>query len=157
MTHEPGSLEERGRPLEILMVDDSSSDVKLAQVALREARVRNTLRTAKDGVEALAFLRQEGDFAGVPRPDLILLDLNMPRMDGRELLAILKADADLRVIPVVVLTTSDAEDDIVRSYELHANAYVTKPLGIEQFIRAVKAVEGFWLEFVRLPPGRIGR
>ena len=119
--------------------------------ALKEAKVKNTLRVARDGVEALALLRQEGQFADACIPDLILLDLNLPKKDGREVLAEIKKDNRLRTIPVVVLTTSDAEQDILRSYDLHANCYVTKPVDLDQFIQVVESIEGFWLSIVKLP------
>jgi CheY-like chemotaxis protein len=140
-----------GEPIEILMVDDSMGDIRLAQEALKEARVRNRLSVVHDGEEAMAFLRRQDGFADAPRPDLVLLDLNMPRMDGRQVLAEIKGDPALRSIPVVVLTTSEAEADIVKAYDLHANAYITKPVDLEAFLDAVKVVEEFWLTVVRLP------
>jgi len=147
----PESPNDVGEPIEILMVDDSMGDVRLAQEALKEARVRNRLSVVHDGEQALAFLRREDGYADAPRPDLVLLDLNMPRMDGREVLAQVKNDPDLRSIPIVVLTTSEAEADIVKAYDLHANAYITKPVDLEAFLDAVKVVEEFWLTVVRLP------
>jgi CheY-like chemotaxis protein len=140
-----------GEPIEILMVDDSMGDIRLAQEALKEGRVRNRLSVVHDGEQAMAFLRQEDGYEDSPRPDLVLLDLNMPRMDGREVLAQIKGDPSLRSIPVVVLTTSEAEADIVKAYDLHANAYITKPVDLEAFLDAVKVVEEFWLTVVRLP------
>src|SRR3954453_17416872 len=140
-----------GRPIEILLVEDNPGDVRLTIEALKEAKVRNHLSVAKDGVEALAFLRREGSYAGGARPDLILLDLNLPRKDGREVLAEIKADASLRAIPVVILTTSQADQDILRSYELHANCYITKPVDLHQFITVVTSIEDFWLNIVTLP------
>jgi two-component system, chemotaxis family, response regulator Rcp1 len=140
-----------GEPIEILMVDDSMGDVRLAQEALKEARVGNRLSVVHDGEQAMAFLRKEDGYGDAPRPDLVLLDLNMPRMDGREVLAQIKGDPDLRSIPVVVLTTSEAEADIVKAYDLHANAYITKPVDLEAFLDAVRVVEEFWLTVVRLP------
>jgi CheY-like chemotaxis protein len=140
-----------GEPIEILMVDDSMGDVRLAQEALKEARVANRLSIVHDGEQAMAFLRREDGYGDAPRPDLVLLDLNMPRMDGREVLAQIKGDPDLRTIPVVVLTTSEAEADIVKAYDLHANAYITKPVDLEAFLDAVRVVEEFWLTVVRLP------
>ncbi|MEO8553820.1 MAG: response regulator [Kofleriaceae bacterium] len=134
-------------PIEILLVEDNPADVRLTQEALREGKVKNNLSVARDGEEALAFLRREG----APRPDLILLDLNLPRRDGREVLKEIKADPDLRRIPVVVLTTSSAEVDILKSYELHANCYITKPVDLEQFITVVKSIDDFWLTIVKLP------
>jgi chemotaxis family two-component system response regulator Rcp1 len=147
----PESPTEVGEPIEILMVDDSMGDVRLAQEALKEGRVRNRLSVVHDGEQAMAFLRHEDGYGDAPRPDLVLLDLNMPRMDGREVLAQIKGDPDLRSIPVVVLTTSEAEADIVKAYDLHANAYITKPVDLEAFLDAVKVVEEFWLTVVRLP------
>jgi len=138
-------------PINILLVEDNPGDVRLTVEALREGKVHNQLSVARDGVEALAFLRQEGQFAESPRPDVILLDLNLPKKDGREVLAEIKADERLRRIPVVVLTTSKAEEDILRSYALHANCYVTKPVDLEQFITVVRSIEDFWFSIVRLP------
>lgn len=140
-----------GKSIEILLVEDNPADVRLTQEALREGKVRNNLHVARDGVEALEVLRREGKFAGVPRPDLVLLDLNLPRKDGREVLAEIKADPELKTIPVVVLTTSSAETDILRSYSLHANCYITKPVDLEQFVSVVKSIDDFWLTVVRLP------
>lgn len=139
------------RAIEILLVEDNPGDARLTQEALREGKIRNNLHHARDGVEALAFLKREGEFAKAPTPDLVLLDLNLPRKDGREVLAEMKQDPRLRTIPVVVLTTSEAENDIVRSYELHANCYITKPVGLEQFIAIVREIESFWLAVVTLP------
>jgi len=139
------------RPIEILLVEDNPGDARLTQEALREGKIRNNLHHARDGVEGLAFLKREGEYAKAPTPDLVLLDLNMPRKDGRQVLAEMKQDPRLRTIPVVVLTTSEAENDIVRSYELHANCYVTKPVGLEQFIAIVREIESFWLAVVTLP------
>ena len=140
-----------GQPIEILLVEDNPGDVRLTIEALREGKVYNRLSAAADGVEALAFLRREGKYAEAPRPDVILLDLNLPRKDGREVLGEIKTDPELMSIPVVVLTTSKAEEDILRSYALHANCYVTKPVDLEQFIRVVKSIEDFWFSIVRLP------
>jgi CheY-like chemotaxis protein len=145
-------FEEQGRPIEILLVEDNPGDVRLTIEALKEGKVRNNLAVAKDGVEALAFLRRQGNYADASRPDLILLDLNLPRKDGREVLAEIKEDPALRRIPVVVLTTSKAEEDIVRTYDLHANCYITKPVDLEQFISVVRSIDDFWLSVVRLPP-----
>ena len=142
-----------GRPIEILLVEDNSGDVRLTIEALKEGKVRNRLSVARDGVEALAFLRREGPHASAPRPDLILLDLNLPRLDGREVLAEIKTDARLRRIPVVVLTTSKAEEDILRTYDLHANCYINKPVDLDQFISVVRSIDDFWLSVVRLPGG----
>jgi two-component system, chemotaxis family, response regulator Rcp1 len=137
--------------VEILLVEDNPSDVILTQIAMRECKIANQLQVASDGEQALRLLRAQGEYANRPRPDLILLDLNLPRMDGRELLAELKTDESLRTIPVVVLTTSDAERDVVQSYELHANAYITKPIDMDQFVRVVRAIDEFWFSIVRLP------
>jgi chemotaxis family two-component system response regulator Rcp1 len=142
---------ENPAPIEILLVEDNPADVRLTQEALKEGKVRNRLSVAKDGLEALAMLRREGNFENAPRPDLILLDLNLPRMDGRELLAIVKEDPRFRRIPVVILTTSKAEEDIVRTYNLHANCYISKPVDLDQFIAVVKSIDDFWLSIVRLP------
>ena len=137
--------------IEILLVEDNPGDVRLTQEALREGKIRNSLHVVEDGEAAMAFVRREGEYADMPRPDLILLDLNLPRMDGREVLAQIKADADLKRIPVVVLTTSRAEEDVLRVYNLNANCYITKPVDFDQFIKVVSAVEDFWLTIVRLP------
>ena len=140
-----------GRPIEILLVEDSPGDVRLAIEALKEAKVRNTLHVAEDGVLAMDFLAKRGKYKDVPRPDLILLDLNLPRKDGREVLAEIKQHPRFRSIPVVVLTTSRAEQDVLRSYELHANCYITKPVDFQQFLEVVKSIESFWLTVVTLP------
>jgi two-component system, chemotaxis family, response regulator Rcp1 len=140
------------RPLEILLVEDNPADVRLTEEAFREGKIHNTLVVARDGVEAMDFLYRRGKYADAVRPDLILLDLNLPRKDGREVLAEIKADPDLRRIPVVVLTTSRAEMDIVRSYNLHANCYVVKPVDLDQFIGIIQSIESFWLTAVMLPP-----
>jgi CheY-like chemotaxis protein len=140
------------RPVDILLVDDSAADVDLTREALRDARMLNRMFVVGDGVEALAFLRREGAHSDAPRPDLILLDLNMPRMNGREVLAEIKSDPKLRRIPVVILTTSQAETDILQTYDLHANCYVTKPVELEQFVEVARSIEGFWLSLVQLPP-----
>jgi len=139
------------RSVEILLVEDNPGDVRLTQEALKDNKVHNNLHIVGDGVEALAFLRREGQYAGSPRPDLILLDLNLPRKDGREVLAEIKTDLQLRRIPVVVLTTSKAEEDILRAYDLSANCYITKPVDFEQFIHVVRSIEDFWLAMVKLP------
>ena len=139
------------RPIEILLVEDNPGDARLTQEALREGKIHNHLHHVRDGVEALAFLRQEDAYRDVPVPDLILLDLNLPRKDGREVLNDLKQDAKLRLIPVVVLTTSEAEQDVLRSYELHANCYISKPVDLEKFFDIVRAIEKFWLAIVTLP------
>jgi CheY-like chemotaxis protein len=140
-----------GRPIEILLVEDNPGDVRLTVEGLNEGKVRNNLHVARDGVEALAFLRRQGQFADAVRPDLILLDLNLPRKDGREVLSEIKSDPELKTIPVVVLTTSRAEQDVLHSYQLQANCYITKPVGLEQFITVVKSIEDFWLTVVTLP------
>jgi two-component system, chemotaxis family, response regulator Rcp1 len=137
-------------PIEILLVEDNPGDVRLTKEALKDAKVRNNLHVAIDGVEALAFLRKQGKHASAPRPDLILLDLNLPRKNGREVLEEIKQDIALQPIPVVILTTSQAEQDVLESYRLHANAYVTKPVDLEQFLRVVGSIEEFWLEIVKL-------
>jgi len=139
-------------PVEILLVEDNPGDVRLTKEALKEGKVYNNLHWARDGVEALEFLKREGKHAGAPRPDIILLDLNLPKKDGREVLAVIKKDAELKQIPVVVLTTSKAEEDVLKSYELHANCYVTKPVDLEKFIQVVQSIDRFWLTVVTLPP-----
>ena len=138
--------------LEILLVEDSPADVRLTIEALRDAKVANHLNVVNNGEDALAFLRQQGVYPEAPRPQLVVLDLNLPRMDGKEVLAEIKDDPDLRRIPVAVLTTSSTEADVVRSYELGANCYLTKPVGLDQFITVVTSIESFWLGLVRLPP-----
>ena len=143
-------------PIDILLVEDNPGDARLATEALKESKVNNTLHSVADGVEAMQFLRREGEYAEAPAPDLILLDLNLPRKDGREVLAEIKEDARLRLIPVVILTTSAAERDMVKSYGLHANAYVVKPIDLDRFIEIVKAIEGFWFYIVKLPQDRDG-
>ena len=140
------------RPIEILMVEDNPGDVRLTREALKGGKVLNRLHVVEDGVAALDFLYRRPPHQNAPRPDLILLDLNLPKMDGREVLARIKSDDSLRVIPVVVLTTSQAEEDVLRAYRLSANCYVTKPVDLNQFNRIVQAVEEFWLSVVRLPP-----
>jgi two-component system, chemotaxis family, response regulator Rcp1 len=153
-------MEERprsnARPVEILMVDDNPGDVRLTEEALKEATVGNRLHVARDGVEALAYLRREDGFEGASRPDLILLDLNLPRKDGRAVLAELKRDPELKWIPVVVLTTSEASVDILKAYELQANAYVTKPVDLERFLDVIRVIEDFWLTVVKLPSASEG-
>jgi len=139
------------RPVEILLVEDNDGDVGLIEEVLEEAKIRNILHVAKDGDEAMLFLHGEGKFSGSLRPDIILLDLNLPKKDGREVLKEVKEDSNLKSIPVVILTTSGAEKDIIRAYELHANAYVTKPLDFDQFIKVVEYIANFWLEIVKLP------
>lgn len=141
-----------GAPIEILLVEDNPGDVRLTQEAVREAKIRNQLNVVNDGEAAVAYVRRQGVYADRPRPDLILLDLNLPRKDGREVLQDLKSDPDLHRIPVVVLTSSEAEQDILRTYDLYANAYVTKPVDLEQFLHAVSSIQDFWLNIVKLPP-----
>ena len=141
-----------GTPVEILLVEDSPGDARLAREGLSECKIRNNLHVVDDGVKAMAFLRRQGEYAKALRPDLILLDLNLPRKDGREVLREIKEDDSLKVIPVVILTTSKAEEDIIKSYSLHANCYVTKPLGLQQFLDVVQSIEDFWFTIVRLPP-----
>ena len=136
---------------EILLVEDNPGDVRLTVEALKENKLHISLHVVEDGAEAMAFLNQEGSYADAPRPDLILLDLNLPKRDGRELLADIKADERFKRIPVVVLTTSQAEEDVLKTYELHANCYITKPVDLGQFIRVVQSIEHFWLTVVRLP------
>lgn len=143
----------RARPVEILLVEDNPGDVRLTVEALRDGKVRNNLKVVGDGVDAMTYLRREGKYAGAARPDLILLDLNLPRKDGREVLSEIKSDADLRSIPVVILTTSQADQDIVKSYALNANCYVTKPVDLDQFISVVRSIEDFWFTVVTLPSG----
>jgi two-component system, chemotaxis family, response regulator Rcp1 len=138
-------------PIEILLVEDSPGDVLLTREALRDAKIRLNLQVAADGEEAMALLRREGKYATAPRPDLVLLDLNLPKKDGREVLQEIKADANLAIIPIVILTTSASEADILRSYQLHANCFVTKPVDLEQFLIVVKSIDNFWLTVVKLP------
>ena len=147
---------ERNGPIEILLVEDNPGDVRLTKEALKEGKVYSNLHWAKDGVEALEFLNNRGKFATSPRPDIILLDLNLPKKDGREVLQDIKNDERLKRIPVVILTTSKAEEDVLKSYNLHANCYVTKPVDLEQFIVVVKSIDMFWLTVVTLPNGKDG-
>ena len=140
------------QPIDILLVEDNAADVRLTQEVLTDSKIRNNITVATDGAEALSCLRQQGKFKGAPRPDLILLDLNLPVKDGREVLAQIKNDPELKAIPVVILTTSKAEEDIVRTYNLHANCYITKPVDLEQFVTVVNYIEDFWLAIVKLPP-----
>jgi len=139
-------------PVEILLVEDNPADVRLTREALIEEKLHNNLSVVNDGVEAIAFLRKEGKYANSIRPDLILLDLNLPKKDGREVLKEIKSDENLKRIPVVVLTVSKAEEDILKSYNLHANCYITKPIDLHQFSRVVKSIKDFWLTIVKLPP-----
>ncbi len=141
-----------GRPVRILLVEDNPGDVRLTREALREAKVRNEMSVAMDGEEAIAFLRREGKFEGALRPDVVMLDLNLPKKSGLEVLKEVKSDKELMRIPIVVVTSSEAELDIVKSYNLHANCFVTKPVDLSKFLEVVKAVENFWLTIVQLPP-----
>ena len=137
--------------MEILLVEDNPGDVRLTREALRHAKVLNNLHVVSDGTQALTFLHQEGQFANAIRPDIILLDLNLPEKDGRETLSEVKADPNLKAIPIVILTTSEEQQDIMASYRLYANCYVTKPVNLDQFINVIKSIEGFWLSVVKLP------
>ena len=138
-------------PIEVLLVEDSPGDVRLTREAFKDAKVHLNLHVATDGAKAMAFLKREGEHANAPRPDLILLDLNLPKKDGREVLAEIKESPTLKSIPVVVLTTSSSEADILRSYQLHANCYITKPVGLEGFLTVVRSIDSFWLCVVKLP------
>jgi CheY-like chemotaxis protein len=146
-------LPPNAKPIDVLLVEDDPGDTLMIREAFEDNKVRNRLSAVTDGVQALEFLRREGEHAGAARPDLILLDLNLPRKDGREVLAEIKADEDLRTIPVVILTTSQAEEDVLRSYNLHANAYVTKPVDFERFIEVVRQIDNFFVTVVTLPNG----
>jgi len=145
-------LKDKLRPVEILLIEDNPGDVRLTKEALKEGKLINNLHVSEDGVEALAYLKKIGNFKNEPTPDLILLDLNLPKKDGRELLAEIKEDKHFKHIPVVVLTTSKAEADIIKSYESHANCYITKPVDMNQFIKIVQSIEFFWFSIVKLPP-----
>ncbi len=140
-----------GKPIEILMVEHNPHDVELVQKILRDVEVKTNMRIAKDGVEALSFLRREGEYANIPRPDLILLELNLPKKDGREVLKQIKSDRSLKSIPVLVLTTSQDKEDVLLAYSLQANSYITKPIDKDQFVRVIKSIEEFWLSIVKLP------
>ena len=142
----------KNKAIDILLVEDNPGDVRLTSEALHEAKVLNNLASVDDGVKAMAFLRQQGVYAQANRPDLILLDLNLPRKDGRQVLEEIKQDPGLKRIPVVILTSSKAEEDILRSYNLHANCYVTKPVDLDRFLEVVRSIEDFWLTVVKLPP-----
>jgi len=142
-----------GKLIDILMVEDSEGDARLAREAMRDSKIKNTLHQVRDGDEAMAFLRHTGRFADAPRPDLILLDLNLPRKSGQEVLEEIKVDPELKCIPVVILTVSSEEADILRSYNLHANCYITKPIDLTQFMTVIKSIEDFWLTIVKLPKG----
>jgi two-component system, chemotaxis family, response regulator Rcp1 len=141
-----------GAPIEILLVEDSLADIELTKLGLREGKIANHLSVARDGEEAIQFLRREGLFAEAPRPDLILLDLNLPGKDGREVLDDIKCDEDLKRIPVVILTTSQAEEDVMRAYGLHANAYMTKPVEFDRFVGVVRGISDYWFTLAKLPP-----
>lgn len=143
---------DNGTLIEILLVEDNPADVRLTKEALKDGKLLNHLSVVGDGVEALAFLRGQGKYNDAPRPDLILLDLNLPKKDGREVLAELKTDERLKSIPVVVLTVSKAEEDILKTYKLHANCYITKPVDLDQFIKVTQSIEDFWFSIVKLPP-----
>lgn len=142
---------ELSRQVEFLLAEDNPGDVRLTQEALRESKIRNNLNVVPDGVEAMAFLRKQGKYAEAPTPDVVLLDLNLPKKDGREVLADIKSDPVLKRIPVVIITSSEAEQDILRTYDLHANCYVTKPVDLDQFIKVIQSIENFWLTIVKLP------
>lgn len=139
-------------PIEILLIEDNPADVRLTQEAFLEARIHNNLHVVHDGVSAMAFIHQTAPHQHAPRPDLILLDLNLPKKDGREVLKEIKSDSDLRQIPVVILTTSEDEKDVLRSYDLHANAYLVKPIDVVKFVKMIHSLENFWLSIVKLPP-----
>jgi two-component system response regulator len=145
------SIGTNATPIEVLLVEDSPGDVRLTREAFKDAKVHINLHVVTDGAKAMAFLKCEGEYANVPRPDLILLDLNLPKKDGREVLEEIKESPTLKSIPVVILTTSSSEADILGSYRLHANCYITKPVGLEGFLKVVKSIDGFWLSVVRLP------
>jgi chemotaxis family two-component system response regulator Rcp1 len=146
--------EGRLKPIEILLVEDNPADIRLTLETFKETKIRNNLSVVMDGEAALSFLRREGAYADAPRPDLILLDLNLPKKDGREVLKEIKDDPDLKRIPVVILTVSRAEEDVLRGYNLHANCYISKPVDLEQFVIVVKSIENFWLSIVTLPDGK---
>jgi len=144
--------EQAGRPIEILLVEDNPGDARLAVEALKDAKVRNNLNRVEDGVRAMDYLYRKDEYVEKPRPDVILLDLNLPKKDGREVLEEIKSDPELKRIPVVILTISEDEQDILESYDKHVNCYVTKPLELEEFLKVVKSIENFWLTIVKLPP-----
>jgi len=145
------SMDDNTRPIEILLVEDNEGDARLVQEAMRDAKMRNHMHMVEDGVEAMEFLRRQGRFGDAPRPDLVLLDLNLPRKDGRQVLAEMKTDPMLKRIPVVVLTTSNAEQDVLSAYDLHANCYVTKPVDFDKFMYVVRQIDEFWVKVVTLP------
>ena len=140
------------KPIEILLVEDSPADILITREAFQDARLTNAIHVVEDGVQALEFLHREGSYASAPRPDLILLDLNLPRKNGREVLAEIKENPEFKSIPVVILTTSNADEDILKAYDLHANCYVVKPVGFDNFLKAVQSIENFWFSVVKLPP-----
>lgn len=146
--------EKIGRPIDILLVEDNPGDVRLTKEALHAGKVYSNLHWARDGADALEFLRRQGKHASAPRPDIILLDLNLPKKDGREVLSTIKSDDAFKLIPVVILTTSSAEEDVLRSYELHANCYVTKPVDLDKFLQVIKSIDQFWLTIVTLPSAK---
>jgi two-component system response regulator len=143
---------ETARPIEILLIEDNPADVRLTQENFKDSKILNHIHVVNDGAEAMAFLHREGKYFDAVRPELIFLDLNLPKKDGREVLKEIKTDDELKNIPVVILTISDDEEDILKSYNLHANCYITKPIGLEQFSKVVKSIENFWLSIVKLPP-----
>ncbi len=147
------SFKKNYKIIEILVVEDNPGDVRLTQEALKECKIANNLHIARDGAEALAFLKKEGKYKDVPRPDVIILDLNLPKVDGREVLSEIKHDDKLKRIPVVILTSSEAEEDILKTYDLHANCYIKKPMDMDQFIEIVQSIGNFWFSIVKLPPG----
>ena len=142
------------KPVDILLVEDSPGDADLAREALEESKLKNNLFVVTDGIQAMEFLHRKGDYADVPRPDLVILDLNLPRKDGREVLKEIKEDDNLKRIPVVILTTSKAEEDVLKTYNLHANCYISKPLDLDKFLEVVHAIENFWMSIVVLPNGK---
>jgi chemotaxis family two-component system response regulator Rcp1 len=143
---------ENAKPINILLVEDNPADIRLTKEVLKEGKIKNNLNVVTDGEQAIFYLKREGEFKNAPTPDIILLDLNLPKKDGREVLTEIKADADLRLIPVIVLTTSSAEQDVLNMYAHHANCYITKPVDFAQFINVVRSIENFWLSIVKLPP-----
>ncbi len=147
-------VSKRIRPVEILLVEDNPGDIRLTKEAMKEAKIINNLNVVEDGVEALAYLRKKGKFKDANRPDMILLDINLPKKNGREVLAEIKQDKNLKQIPVIILTVSKAEEDIIKTYELHANCFITKPVDMDQFIKVVKSIEDFWFSIVKLPPNK---
>lgn len=151
MVKQDTTANQTAKQIEILLVEDNEGDVGLVEEVFQEAKIMNNLNIAEDGEEAILFLRKEGKFSNVPSPDIILLDLNLPGKDGREVLKEIKEDGELKRIPVVILTTSKAEEDILKSYNLHANSYITKPVDFDQFIKVIKSIENFWLDIVKLP------